>query len=168
MGLGGASPLISGICNKKQTDALLSHLKTKGEIWSDIGLSAVDQSAPYFSNNGYWNGTVWMPHQWFFLKTMLDLGESDFAYKIGTITTGFNVWIKEKEFNGTNTELIASLQINENNNDLFTVIVCLNPNYSYNVYWQDKIIKQHEIDKGTLSISVPNNAEEGVLLIRKK
>ena len=46
MGLGGASPLIAGICTNEQKEAILKHLKTKGELWSDVGLSAVDQSAP--------------------------------------------------------------------------------------------------------------------------
>ena len=81
MGLGGASPIIAGVCDQNQQDKIINHLKTSGEIWSDIGLSAVDQTAPYFKNSGYWNGTVWMPHQWFFWKSMLDYGQSDFAFK---------------------------------------------------------------------------------------
>ncbi|TKG95428.1 hypothetical protein EYV94_08265 [Puteibacter caeruleilacunae] len=95
MGLGGASPLIAGICNDAQQEKLINHLKTKGEIWSDQGLSAVDQSAPYYSKEGYWNGTVWMPHQWFFWKSMLDYGETDFAFKIAQ--NALDVWKRETE-----------------------------------------------------------------------
>ncbi|PHN06544.1 MGH1-like glycoside hydrolase domain-containing protein [Flavilitoribacter nigricans] len=95
MGLGGAYPLFSGICTDEQQAAILEHLKTKGKIWSDVGLSAVDQSAPYYSKEGYWNGTVWMPHQWFYWKTMLDLGEADFAWRIAH--TALEVWKRETE-----------------------------------------------------------------------
>ena len=92
-GLGGAYPLMVGICNRDQQTLLLDHLKTKGKIWSDVGLSAVDQSASYYKDDGYWNGTVWMPHQWFFYKAMLDLGESEFAYQIAK--TALDIWNRE-------------------------------------------------------------------------
>jgi len=95
MGLGGAYPLVSGICTQKQKARLLESLKSDKHIWSQVGLSAVDQSAPYFSMDGYWNGTVWMPHQWFFWKAMLDFGESDFAFKIAD--TALKTWKREVE-----------------------------------------------------------------------
>ena len=95
MGFDGLSPLVAGITTKEQTTRMLSNLKTPGHIWSPVGLSAVDQTAPYYTNTGYWNGTVWMPHQWFFWKTMLDLGEGEFAYKIAK--TGLDVWKREVE-----------------------------------------------------------------------
>ncbi len=219
MGLGGAYPLVSGICKDDQKAVLLKHLKTKGKIWSDIGLSAVDQSAPYYSNEGYWNGTVWMSHQWFFWKTMLDIGEADFAYKIaktgldvwkkevensynchehfiietgrgagwhqfgglstpvlswfntyylkGNLTTGFNIWVKEQEFNETFTSLKAKLKVFDTKNEHFSLVACLNPDFSYKVYWNDKIIEHKEINKGTLSISIKNKAKTGVLRIEK-
>ncbi len=95
MGFDGAYPLIAGICTKEQKQKILSNIKSDKHIWSKTGLSAVDQSAPYFKVDGYWNGTVWMPHQWFFWKTMLDLGEGDFAYKIAE--TALDVWKTEVE-----------------------------------------------------------------------
>src|SRR5690606_41142059 len=104
----------------------------------------------YYSRSGYWNGSVWMPHQYLVWKAMLDLGRVDLAeriaktaldmyhretqasyftfehfmtetgrgagwhhfsglstpilswfnayYKMGTATTGFDVWIKEQQF----------------------------------------------------------------------
>jgi len=93
MGMDGLSPLISGIGTAKQTAKMLERLMSPERIWSRIGLSAVDQSAPYYSNDGYWNGTVWMPHQWFFWKTMLDLGEGGFAWQIGK--RALEVWRTE-------------------------------------------------------------------------
>ncbi|MBX3007038.1 MAG: hypothetical protein KF816_03320 [Melioribacteraceae bacterium] len=95
MGLDGAYPLVAGITTEVQKERILNSLKSKDKIWSDIGLSAVDQSAPYYRVDGYWNGTVWMPHQWFFWKTMLDYGESEFAFKIAK--TALDLWKNEVE-----------------------------------------------------------------------
>ncbi|QAA82198.1 hypothetical protein EI546_10890 [Aequorivita sp. H23M31] len=220
-GLGGASPLIAGICNDDQKEKILSHLKTKGEIWSDMGLSTVDQSAPYFSKTGYWNGRVWMPHQWFFWKTMLDLGEDDFAhkiaitaldvwkretertynsfesfhidreqgdgwyqfsglsapvlswfnayYQIGNLTTGYDVWVEKEEFNKDYTQLNATLKVNDHKDKPFSLIACLNPEYSYDVYWNDEKVPHKELNKGTLSINIlGGHSEIGELKIKKK
>jgi hypothetical protein len=95
MGLDGAYPLVAGICTPGQKTRLLGFLKSDKHIWSQVGLSAVDQSAPYFQKDGYWNGTVWMAHQWFYWKTMLDLGEADFAFKIAD--TALETWKLEVE-----------------------------------------------------------------------
>lgn len=94
-GLDGVAPLTAGICNKEQRSQLLSHLMSEQELWTPIGLSTVDQSAGYYKKDGYWNGAVWMPHQWFVWKTMLDLGEGDFAYKIAN--TALDLWKNEVE-----------------------------------------------------------------------
>jgi hypothetical protein len=94
-GFDGAYPLIAGICTPEQETRLLDALMSPEHLWSDCGLSAVDQSAPYYRKDGYWNGTVWMSHQWFFWKTMFDLNQADFAWKIAN--TGLEVWRKEVE-----------------------------------------------------------------------
>ncbi|GAA4270763.1 trehalase family glycosidase [Aquimarina gracilis] len=219
MGLGGAYPLVSGVCTKNQKNLLLKKMKTKRRLWSDIGLSAVDQSAPYYSGNGYWNGTVWMPHQWFFWKTMLDIGEADFAKKIaktaldlwkkeventyncyehfiiktkrgagwhqfsglstpvlswfnayyqqGNLTTGFNIWVEEKKVDKTYSSLKAILKVFDTENEKFSLIACLNPNFEYQVFWNNEIIPHKEINAGTLSISIPNKLKKGVLTIKK-
>ena len=57
------------------------------------GISTVDQSAPYYRPDGYWNGAVWMPHQWFFWKTMLDLGRTEDAWRIAR--TALDMWKRE-------------------------------------------------------------------------
>ena len=219
MGLGGASPIIAGICDDNQTYKIVSHLKTKGEIWSDMGLSTIDQTAPYYNKKGYWNGHVWMPHQWFFWKSMLDLGEDDFAhqiaitaldvwkreteksyncyeyfsietkkgkgwhqfsglsspvmswfnayYQVGNITTGYDIWIKEKSFNDDFSELEASMKIYHHKNKPFSIIVCLNPKYTYKAYWNGKEVELKEFNKGTLSITIKNNAAFGNLIVKK-
>ncbi len=95
MGLDGLYPLVAGIVTPVQKKALLSHLKSERELWTPIGISTVDQSAPYFNPCGYWNGAVWMAHQWFLFKTMLDLNETDFARKIAL--TALQLWKKETD-----------------------------------------------------------------------
>ena len=95
MGLDGVTPLVAGIVDDAQRDALLGHIFTKGELWSDCGITAVDQNAPYYRTDGYWNGTVWMPHQMILWKTMLDLGLPDKARLIAD--TALKNWERECE-----------------------------------------------------------------------
>ena len=95
MGLDGVTPLVAGITDDAQREALISHIFTKGELWSDCGITAVDQRAPYYRKDGYWNGTVWMPHQMILWKTMLDLGRPDLAKKIAD--TALANWERECE-----------------------------------------------------------------------
>jgi len=93
MGMDGASPLVAGACDSEQEKALVANLMGKGRMWTDYGISTVDLRAPYYSHSGYWNGAVWMPHQWFFWKAMLDLGLGDEAFKIAD--TALNLWSEE-------------------------------------------------------------------------
>lgn len=94
-GLDGASPFVADICNDEQQEKILDHLKSPKELWSSTGISTVDQSASYYSDSGYWNGAVWMPHQWFFWRALLDAGEGDFAYKVAK--TALNIWKRETD-----------------------------------------------------------------------
>ena len=93
MGLDGVTPLVAGITTSQQQETLLGHIFTKGELWSDCGITAVDQRAPYYSVDGYWNGTVWMPHQMILWKTMLDLGMPEKAKQIAF--TALENWERE-------------------------------------------------------------------------
>ncbi len=90
MGMDGVYPLVSGICTPPQEAQILKHLFSPQHLWMDIGITTVDQSAPYYSPTGYWNGSVWLAHQWFFWKTMLDLGRGDLAVRIAQ--TGLDLW----------------------------------------------------------------------------
>jgi hypothetical protein len=95
MGLDGMMPLVAGICTPEQEALMLQRLSDPERFWTRIGLSTVDQSAPYYRKEGYWNGAVWMPYQWFFWKTALDLGHGDFANQIGN--TALDLWKAEVE-----------------------------------------------------------------------
>ncbi|MCH5199014.1 MAG: hypothetical protein J1E34_08935 [Oscillospiraceae bacterium] len=92
-GLDGIYPLIAGVCDETQKSRILGHLKNENEMLSPYGISAVDMSAGYFKVNGYWNGNVWFPHQWFIWKSLLDLGETEFAYEIAR--RALNIWKRE-------------------------------------------------------------------------
>ena len=95
MGLDGASPLIAGICTPSQRSRVLEHLQSPQRLWSPCGISTVDQSAAYYREDGYWNGAVWMPHQWFFWKSALDYGLGDFAWQIAQ--TALELWKNETD-----------------------------------------------------------------------
>lgn len=101
----GIYPLIAGITDKNQTEKILSHIMNENEMMSKVGISAVNMSAGYFATNGYWNGNVWFSHQWFVWKTMLDLGESDFAFKIAK--TALDAWKKEVEYSYYTFEMMS-------------------------------------------------------------
>ena len=103
-GLDGIYPIIAGVCNNEQKAAILSHLKNEKEMLSPYGISAVDMTAGYFMVNGYWNGNVWFPHQWFIWKTMLDMGESDFAYTIAE--RALNIWKREVDYSYYTFEMV--------------------------------------------------------------
>ena len=103
-GLDGIYPIIAGVCNEEQQNAILGHLKNEKEMLSSYGISAVDMTAGYFMVNGYWNGNVWFPHQWFIWKSMLDIGENDFAYKIAELA--LNIWKREVDYSYYTFEMV--------------------------------------------------------------
>ncbi|MBE7469755.1 MAG: hypothetical protein HS114_11515 [Anaerolineales bacterium] len=94
-GLDGASPLVAGICTPAQEQRLVAALMSEREMWTAYGISAVDQSAAYYRTDGYWNGAVWMAHQWFMWRALLDLGRADDAHRIAR--TALEVWEREAQ-----------------------------------------------------------------------
>ncbi len=90
MGLDGVMPLLAGICTPDQQQRILEHMFSEKHLWTSVGITTVDQSASYYSPDGYWNGSVWFAHQWFLWKTMLDLGRGDLAVRIAK--TALEVW----------------------------------------------------------------------------
>lgn len=90
LGMDGASPLAAGVCTLEQQRRLFELLD---KCWSRAGLSTVWPGAPYYRSDGYWNGAVWMPHQWLFWKTALDHGRAEFARRIAD--TALTVWKNE-------------------------------------------------------------------------
>lgn len=100
----GIYPIVAGAVTKEQKERILSHLKSDDEMFSPVGISAVDKTASYYITNGYWNGNVWLSHQWFVWKTMLDSGETDFAFKIAK--TALDAWKREVEYSYYTFEML--------------------------------------------------------------
>ncbi len=92
-GLDGIYPIIAGACDENQKEKIIGHLTNDKEMHSPFGISAVDMTAGYYMVNGYWNGNIWFPHQWFIWKSMLDCGESEIAKDIAHMA--LNIWKRE-------------------------------------------------------------------------
>lgn len=220
MGLDGAYPIFSGICTSEQQNILLNRIFANDRMWTPSGIGVVDQSAPYYRIDGYWNGSVWMPHQWFMWKAMLDLGRGDLAYKIartaldvwknetdesyytfehffsksgrgagwhqfsglsspvlawfsayfkpGTVTVGFETWIQHQSFSSENAGYYAELSFDQTTMPhQRTILVCLNPSYTYEVYFNGaKIINNVVPYKGLLQITLPASNSKGILIVK--
>ena len=95
-GFDGVYPLIAGAVKGDRQQRLISHIKNPNEMWSAAGVSAVDMTASYYFDDGYWNGNVWMSHQWYVWKTMLDNGDTDFAFDIAK--RALDMWKDETDF----------------------------------------------------------------------
>lgn len=94
MGMDGVFPFVAGISDDEKTKRIIKNIK-KGML-TRIGVSVVDTRAPYYREDGYWNGSVWMPHQWILWKACLDNGESGFAQQIAEIA--LNLWESETSY----------------------------------------------------------------------
>jgi hypothetical protein len=92
-GLDGCYPLVAGICTPAQEHRLLAHLADPLRLWTRFGFSTVDQSAPNYRDDGYWNGAVWLPHCWFFWKALLDLGAGDLAWRL--VDSALDSWSEQ-------------------------------------------------------------------------
>lgn len=94
-GLDGVAPLAAGICPDDKRERLVSNIFSSEKMWTPVGISTVDRSSSYYSVDGYWNGSVWMPHQLVLWKTMLDCNLPEKASQIAF--TALDVWKKECE-----------------------------------------------------------------------
>lgn len=92
-GLDGLYPLLAGICPAEMEKDFLDRLKDPARFWSGVGLSTVEMSAAVYRRDGYWNGSVWMPHQWFIWRYLLDIGEWEFALDIAG--RALDLWERE-------------------------------------------------------------------------
>lgn len=81
-GFDGLYPLVPLGRRAPHAERLLSHLMDESELLTPYGLTAVSQSAPYFTPSGYWNGAVWYPHAWYFGRALLDMGQGAFLLEL--------------------------------------------------------------------------------------
>lgn len=94
MGMDGVTPYIAGISSSERSKRIINNIKSG--MTTSIGISVVDTRAPYYSEEGYWNGSVWMPHQWILWKSCLDNGEVEFAESIAK--TALDIWEEETAY----------------------------------------------------------------------
>ncbi|MFZ6013007.1 MAG: MGH1-like glycoside hydrolase domain-containing protein, partial [Bacteroidota bacterium] len=218
MGLDGAYPLISGICTPRQQSTLLDKIFSEKHMWTPAGICVVDQSAPYYRTDGYWNGAVWFSHQWFVWKTMLDLGRTDLAfriadnalgiykketdesyytfehfladsgrgagwhqfsglsnpilswfasyYKIGSVTTGFEIWIKKQSMTTNHSQYLADLSFDKATAaHRRSMLVCLNPQHRYEARFNGKKIETESPFPGMLYVHLPATNQPGQLVV---
>jgi hypothetical protein len=95
MGMDGTSPFFSGVCNPGQERIIVDHLSSPERLWTPIGTCTVDKTAAYYQVDGYWNGAVWFPQQWFYWKALLDRSQAGFAAQIAR--TALDTWQAEVE-----------------------------------------------------------------------
>ena len=217
-GLDGVSPLIANISSKEQTKRMIEHVFSPSEMWTEVGISTVDQSAPYYRTDGYWNGAVWFPHQWMIWKALLDLGEGERAFqvattalntwekeckesyytfehfiissqrgagwhqfsglsspllnwfasyfRIGKVSTGFEIWIAEDRFMNNYTEYQAKIAFDDTTSPHErSMIICMNPTKTYQIKFNGKIVKSRSYHPGLLEITLPSTNTPGVLTI---
>ncbi|TKG96888.1 hypothetical protein EYV94_00195 [Puteibacter caeruleilacunae] len=84
MGMDGASPIIAGVCTDAQREVIVEKLLDKTRLWTKLGI-CVDQKASHANVNAYANETVWISHQWFFWKSLLDLGYGQEAWELADV-----------------------------------------------------------------------------------
>jgi len=221
MGMDGVYPLLSGICTAQQVSILTEKLFSKNHMWTPYGLGVVDQSAPYYRSDGYWNGAVWMPHQWFVWKTMLDLGKPQLAmqisktalelfkretdnsyytfehflsetgrgagwhqfsglsspliswynagYKIGTVTTGFEIMLEKSTFNSEFSTYEASISFDDATKaHARSLLLCLNPSKDYEAWFNGTKIRVAQPYPGFLQLILPPTNTAGRLVVLAK
>ena len=90
-GFDGIYPYIAGITDDGQDARIMANIREG--LMTPIGLGVVDARASYYRTDGYWNGSVWMPHQWILWRALLDCGEGELAFEIAE--TALKVWKRE-------------------------------------------------------------------------
>ncbi len=95
MGLDGVEPALAGICSAQQEERLIGYVMDEARLMTGCGISTVDQTAPYYRDDGYWNGAVWMPHQWFMFLEMLAANHPEHAVAIAR--RALDTWRRETD-----------------------------------------------------------------------
>lgn len=80
-GVDGIAGLCAGIgdsVQQQQVDALFS----TDHFWTNAGITAQARSGTSARIDGYWNGSVWMPHQFLLILGLLDCGRAEEALRV--------------------------------------------------------------------------------------
>ena len=93
LGFDGAYPVVAGVSSEERRKRVLENVKDG--MLTEYGLSVVDTRASYYKTNGYWNGSVWVPHAFILWASLLDQGEIELASNVAL--KHLNTWKKEVE-----------------------------------------------------------------------
>lgn len=93
LGFDGAYPIVAGTSSDARRKRVIQNIKDG--LLTDYGLSVVDLRASYYKNNGYWNGSVWVPHAFILWLSLLDQGEIELANEVAK--RHLDTWKKEVE-----------------------------------------------------------------------
>jgi neutral trehalase len=63
----GFTPLLAGVCNKQQAEALVKHLTNPDEFWRAFPVPSVSGDEPTFSDN-MWRGPVWINYNYMIIE----------------------------------------------------------------------------------------------------
>jgi hypothetical protein len=81
-GLYECLPLLSGSVDAARQERLLASVLSPQQFWTPYGVTVVAQDNPCYRRDGYWNGAIWIPPQWFFWKAFYNLGVMDAATRL--------------------------------------------------------------------------------------
>ena len=81
-GIDGCYPLLSNSAPPKRANYLWEHLTDGKGMLTKYGYTVVPRNNKFYRDNGYWNGAVWLPPQWFIWKACYNHGNMPLAKKI--------------------------------------------------------------------------------------
>ena len=169
-GFDGIYPYIAGITDAHQDEMILSNIENG--LMTPIGVGVVDTRASYYNSGGYWNGSVWMPHQWILWRSLFDRGECDLAFRIAD--TALKVWKRETDETYSSFEHFMSANGRGSGyhhfSGLSTPVLMFFESYykpgTVTVGFDSTIISESwNEDKTTLSLSAEVNGKAPVILV---
>lgn len=89
-------------------------------------------------------------------------------YKIGKVSTGFEVWISENQFNNDYSQYQAKVSFDDSTTPHERImIVCMSPAKTYQVRFNGKTVKSRSYYPGLLEITLPSTNKSGILTINQ-
>lgn len=85
---------------------------------------------------------------------------------IGKVSTGFEVWISNSQFNDDNTQYQAEIAFDDSTvPHQRTILVCMNPEKDYQVTFNGKMVESRVYHQGLLEITLPSTNKSGKLTV---
>ena len=146
-----------------ESDFAFKIAKTALDVWKNEVESSYNCMEHFLVETG--RGAGW--HEFGGLSSPVVIWYSAY-FRPGNFTTGFDTWVDNKKFDDDFSIFSADLSVDTNNNPVASVVICMNPEYQYEVKWNEKNIACKTLAKGTLSIDIPiDKIKEGKLEISK-